>query len=221
MTNKMLEVLIAIRHQPARRIFGDGEGKPPWPHGPSTLAALTRNGFVTRSERLNRVGHPLTEWTITDKGRDALKPRERLTRDAPLYLARPGSIRYRTLPSGRVAVDDNYNGNADYTSDPHRSIDTDLAPFSRVRMAVEVLVEPADLARFAAKAASTGAEKLKQKAEALDKMTPEQRIDNLAKHGDGIQNETRLVRFLLKSGRQDAALRKLEALEAGTNQRAA
>lgn len=56
-------------------------------------------------------------WRPTDDGRGvAMRHEPRLLR------ARPGSLRFKTLPNGRQAVDESTTGEGDYTSEPSRAM---------------------------------------------------------------------------------------------------
>jgi hypothetical protein len=147
----MREALTSALRGSLRRLHDNAPGRPPWPAHPATLAALVARDLLSHDRRRTRKSWWLDEWTITDAGRDALKPREIKARDRPLYLAHSGAIRYRRLPNGRWAIDDSGDGKDDYTSDPRRSIDVDKAPDSAVLVAVES-VNPAAMNDIIARA---------------------------------------------------------------------
>jgi hypothetical protein len=88
LTAKSRETLDTIRRQPARRIHEPGPGSPPWPHHPSTLAALLRHELVDHVVDRDRRGYWRETWTINDVGRTALEPVELTGRDVPRFLAR-------------------------------------------------------------------------------------------------------------------------------------
>jgi hypothetical protein len=106
LTARMRDALEQARHAPLRRVLKPGPGAPSWPAHPGTLHALERREFLARGEIRNRDGWPVTTWTITDTGRQALEPIERTKTEAPVYLRRPASD---------IA--------GDYTSDPRARID--------------------------------------------------------------------------------------------------
>lgn len=66
-----------------------GPGKPPWPFHHATLYALTNRELVEHDIDLTGTGW-LHTWTITDAGREALKPREIHKVQRPRYLAHDG-----------------------------------------------------------------------------------------------------------------------------------
>lgn len=105
MTPKMKAALEMAAKQEIRRVWDETPGLPPWPAPASTLAALVRNGYVERTERLSKAGHRIVGWRATDAGRMALKGPVRVAEERPRYLARPGKNR------------------GDYTSDPRHRID--------------------------------------------------------------------------------------------------
>src|SRR3954470_17199622 len=72
----------------------------PWPAAPATLAALRRDGLMSRREGTNAKGHRFIEWTVTDAGREALKPPVRTYRERPLFLARMAG--YTTSPARAI-----------------------------------------------------------------------------------------------------------------------
>jgi putative ubiquitin-RnfH superfamily antitoxin RatB of RatAB toxin-antitoxin module len=106
----MRDVLEDAVRQELRRVDGR------WPAHASTLAALVRQGLLERSERVSRHGDALTVWTATDAGRDALKPKERVYVERPVFLGRGSS----ELPDKDENTDLEAKG---YTSDPRRRID--------------------------------------------------------------------------------------------------
>lgn len=106
----MRDVLETAVRQELRRVDGR------WPAHASTLAALVRQGLLERSERVSRHGDALTVWTATDAGRDALKPKERVYAERPVFLGRGSS----ELPDKDENTDLEAKG---YTSDPRRRID--------------------------------------------------------------------------------------------------
>jgi DNA-binding PadR family transcriptional regulator len=105
LTTRMRDALTSAKHGPLRRVLKPGPGTPPWPAHPGTLHALERHELVTRGELRNRDGWPVTTWTITDTGRQALEPIEIFRHDHPVYLAPVG------------------NGRSDYTTDPRNRVD--------------------------------------------------------------------------------------------------
>lgn len=134
LTPAMRDALRRARSEPLRRVHRPGPGRAPWPHHPSTLAALVRNGFVVRGEHHSRRGNRTETWTITDAGREALDPPPDPPKpDRPtLLVQRPGrSPNYRTLPSGRLqavgqglppAHHDERDASGDYTSSSFRAM---------------------------------------------------------------------------------------------------
>jgi hypothetical protein len=100
-------------HAPLRRVLKPGPARRPnrpatprWPAHPGTLHALERRELVARGEIRNRDGWPVTTWTITDAGRQALEPPEIFRRERDVYLAHP-----------------NPDISGDYTTDPRRGRD--------------------------------------------------------------------------------------------------
>ena len=131
LTENMRTVLELATKQTLTRVHNPQEpGKPPWPANPVTLHALVRHELVRLDERLSRQRYRIQEWTITERGREALKPQIRLAPDRPRYLCRPS----RTT--------------GDYTYDHTQSLDIDTPPENGTRMAVET-VGPSVLAQFA------------------------------------------------------------------------
>jgi hypothetical protein len=79
----------------------------------ATLAALKRHGLVHLVQTKKR----RQLWRPTDDGRGvAMRHEPRLLR------ARPGALRFRTLPNGRQVVDETATGEGDYTSEPRRAM---------------------------------------------------------------------------------------------------
>lgn len=106
LTASMRAALQQARHAPLRRVLEPGPGAPAWPAHPGTLHALERHKLLTRGEIRNRHGQPVTTWTITTAGRQALEPPEIFRRERDVYLAHP-----------------NPDLSGDYTTDPRRSRD--------------------------------------------------------------------------------------------------
>jgi hypothetical protein len=106
LTARMRDALEQARHAPLRRVLKPGPGAPPWPAHPGTLHALKRRELLARGELRNRDGWPVTTWTITDAGRQALQPPEIFRRERDVYLAHP-----------------NPDISGDYTTDPGRGRD--------------------------------------------------------------------------------------------------
>jgi hypothetical protein len=169
---------------------------------------LERNGLVTRHDDV---------LLITAAGRDALKSPK--PEDPPLYMSRSGSIRYRKLPNGRWAVDADADGNGDYTTNPARSIDQDG------RSAVEVLVSPKDVARYAKDARAREHERLNEHGRSLDELSLDDRMDRAHRKARerrlDISRELRLIRFMVDNGRERNALQRLAQVEAKLGERAA
>jgi hypothetical protein len=105
-TERMREALLEARKGPLRRVHDGTEGKPPWPAPAASLAALVKHGLLARSERKSKNGNRVQEWTLTDAGREALKPPPaKVVQARPVFLAaRPQHIK------------------ADYTTDPSRAL---------------------------------------------------------------------------------------------------
>lgn len=82
-----------------RRVHDSIEGKPPWPNGhhSATLYALVRHGLLERTETRSRNGHRTDLWTITDAGKQALKPRER-RRVEPIWYPVRTDLAHANLP---------------------------------------------------------------------------------------------------------------------------
>lgn len=195
-------------------------GAPQWPAHHSTLAALVRREFLTRDDGRNRKGWPRTTWSLTDAGREALKPREVFRVEAPRYMCR-GGTRFRERADGAVEL---VGGEDDYTSDPRRSIDTDYPPGSKGPVAVPGVGER-DLDRFTQRARRREADRVRANGRRLDTQSLEARIAGVeavarGRHAD-VSGELRLVRHMLVSGRVGRAVARLERLEAGFEQRAA
>src|SRR4051812_5814616 len=87
LTANMRAALRAARSQPLRRVHKPGPGRPAWPAHPNTLAALVRLELVRRDARISRKGYPTDSWTITDAGREALRPHTVVRRRPPLLVA--------------------------------------------------------------------------------------------------------------------------------------
>lgn len=104
MTEHMRNALKKAKHAPLRRVHTPGPGKPPWPANACTLYALERHELLERRESRNREGLPVTLWEITEAGRSALRPVERVVDERPVFLARPtrGSGDYTTNPARRI-----------------------------------------------------------------------------------------------------------------------
>jgi hypothetical protein len=225
LTTAMRDALEEAAHDPLRRLHVNGS-LPPWPAHHSTLAALVGHGLLEHDRRLTKKGHRLEEWTITDAGQDALKPREIVKRDRPLYLARAGRVRYRLLPPaqgkahGRWAIDETA-ADGDYTSDPSRSIDHDLAPGKTRLVAVEVL----DTMGAAVKAAERETDRRRERGQELDATPIDARLDLMRRvarhHRMDVNRDARLIRHLIDKGRTQAAAARLVALETQLGQRAA
>lgn len=125
LTKLMLDALQAAHRQPLRRVHDGREGKPPWPAAPGTIRALERHLLLVRSERLSRQGWRIEEWMTTESAVALLFPPPILLVEQPMFLARQGSERFKKLPNGRWAVDNDDHGASDrgYTTTGARSID--------------------------------------------------------------------------------------------------
>lgn len=206
-----------------RRVHKPNE-RPLWPAHPSTLKALVLRQLLKHEHAKHRHGWPLERWTVTDQGHHALLPVERTIRDLPVYLSRSGGqIKYRKLPStsttdlGRWTIDDDTDGNGDYTTDPSRSIDIDRAPNSRTHLAVCVLVGPAELDVFASKAQDRENDRLKAAGDRLDTLPIDYRLDKVAEHAASarvdVTVDVRKIRHLHALNRVQPALNHLVELE--------
>lgn len=212
LSTPMHDALIAAARNPLRRTHDDTAGAPPWPAPPSTLAALTRHQLLVRTELRNRRGFKVTVWTITDHGHDILNPPPRFRPDRPLFLAHCGSVRYRTLPTGRQVIAGG-QGSGDYTTNPAKAIDP-----------LEV-VDPADIQRFSVTAREREQQRRREAGEALDAQAFEARLENVrmaarARRMD-VSGEVWMIRQMAGAGRDQSAARRLAKLEAQLQQRAA
>jgi hypothetical protein len=80
---------------------------------PLTLKALVQHELVHLVQTKKR----RQLWRPTDDGRGlAMRHEPRLLR------ARPGSLRFKTLPNGRQVVDESATGEGDYTSEPRHAM---------------------------------------------------------------------------------------------------
>jgi hypothetical protein len=102
-TERMREALLEARKGPLRRVHDGTEGKPPWPAPAASLAALVKHGLLVRSERKSKNGNRVQEWTLTDAGREALKPKQVVRREAVRSLRVPGGS--TRMMQGGVWVD--------------------------------------------------------------------------------------------------------------------
>jgi hypothetical protein len=87
LTRPMRDTLEQAIRQELRRVHDTQPGRPAWPAHPSTLAALVRHGLLAYGTRKSKRGHQLDTWTVTQAGRDALKPREVFRSEALLYCS--------------------------------------------------------------------------------------------------------------------------------------
>lgn len=121
----MRDALEAAVRQELRRVHDQQGADPPrWPAHPLTLAALVRHGLLRYSSRKSKRGHQLEAWAITDRGRDALRPREVFRHQADVFLT-------------RAALSLNVGGHGEYTTDRARALCGDDAP----------IIDPASLDR--------------------------------------------------------------------------
>jgi DNA-binding PadR family transcriptional regulator len=103
MTSKMREALQDAQRGNLRRVH-DTEAA--WPAAPNTLGALVRHGLLERTETRSLKGRDVTLWSISDAGREALKPPPpKVWEQRAVFMARPSK------------------GTGDYTLDPRRRID--------------------------------------------------------------------------------------------------
>lgn len=90
LSDRMREALEAASRNPLRRVHDNKPGRPAWPANPNTIAALVRHGLLEHDRRRNRKSFWFDEWTLSDKGREALEPSlPRARADRPLYLSHP------------------------------------------------------------------------------------------------------------------------------------
>src|SRR5512147_496008 len=107
MTKRMRETLQLAQSAPLRRLHDNQPGKPPWPAPATTLYALERCELLARARRRSRQGWWLDEWTITDRGREALKPKTpKLRPDRAVYMAHPSQNSGDYTYNRRYAIDD-------------------------------------------------------------------------------------------------------------------
>lgn len=205
-TDLMREALEDARRGPLRRVHDDQPGQPAWPAHPVSLYALVRRELLAYSERLSGRGYRLQEWTITAAGREVLDPPLRLVQERPVFLARPSA------------------NSGDYTNNPNRSIDMDHRDDGR-RVAVEVLVTPIALKKYADQAERKREDQLRNVGRNLDgtafgKRLQYARDSARARHVD-VSREVRLIQHMHTNGRVDKALQRLTQLEIRLGQRAA
>jgi DNA-binding PadR family transcriptional regulator len=101
MTNGMRSALEAASKHALRRVH-DGPGAPPWPAHSASLAALVRRGYLERSQLISRKGHRVDLWTLTDEGREALKPQRLIGSERPVFMARGSGV----TSERAMAIDD-------------------------------------------------------------------------------------------------------------------
>lgn len=205
-TALMHATLEAARRGPLRRIHDGDPGQPNWPAHPTTLHALVRRELLAIDERRSGKGYRLQEWTITDAGREVLDPPIRHIQERPLYLARPSA------------------NSGDYTANPHRSIDNDHRSDGK-RVAVEVLVTPVSLKKYATQAKTKREEQLRSVGRNLDGTAFDKRLqyarDSARSRRMDVTREVRLIRHMHSNGRVDNALKRLTDLEIKLGQRVA
>lgn len=90
----------AARQDGLRRTHDDKPGRPPWPMPHQSLNALVNRGLLAHTRTRNRKGYPLDIWRITDTGREALKPPQRISRDTHNSMAAKGAATTRVLVGG-------------------------------------------------------------------------------------------------------------------------
>jgi hypothetical protein len=143
----------AVRHE-LRRVHDETPGAT-WPAHPLTLAALVRRGLLAYSTRKSKRGHQLEAWAITERGRDALKPREVFRRQADVYLT-------------RAALSLNIGGHGEYTTDRSRALcgesDAIIDPGTLDRAWVEISDERRAAAQDRRARARRGARNLRASA---------------------------------------------------------
>lgn len=231
LTENMRTVLERAKKQALQRRHTNTPGATPWPAHHSTLRRLVELELVTYIERDSRAGNRLELWEITPAGVQALEPRLTIIKDRPRYLAAAGAIKYKKLPPtspvdrGRWTVDEAGTGPGDYTSDPTKSIDNDNHPQTGAKTAVEVLVTPTDLERYAEDAEVRHKLRLTDHGRRLDNTSLDARIANLqstarANHVD-LSSEMRLIAHMLTTRRTQDALRRITKAEARLQQRLA
>lgn len=102
MRGRMRDALEAASKHTLRRVHTGEPGSPAWEHHPGTLRALERRGWLEYSEIRSRQQNRVQLWTITDAGKDALRPPRLVGSERPVFMARGSG----TTSERAMAIDD-------------------------------------------------------------------------------------------------------------------
>jgi hypothetical protein len=102
MTEQMRTALQDAAKQDLRRVHHDGPGAAHWPAHPASLAALVRRGYLKHTRLRSRKNLAVDVWTVTDAGKDALRPPRLIGSERPVFMARGSG----TTSERAMAIDD-------------------------------------------------------------------------------------------------------------------
>lgn len=184
-----------------------------------TVELLEAAGLIT----LHDHGDDGTWIALIAKTGRALLHRPLPDNQPAVFLAHAGRIRYRRLPNRRWAIDEDADGDGDYSTDPRHSIDHDQIPGGKT--AAVAAVSPSDLANFAKHARQREAKRQREHTKTLKAMTPRTRLQaaqtEASQRRIDVTSDVRLINHMLTAGRTSDAEVALRRLETKLHHRAA